>query len=147
MFYLYKILNSLLRAWDTSNVMRQNFKPYISLKCSGFFCNIEHISRSNNGVLSPALLKDVDNYSSYEGIDFQLFLSGIPTGDIYLILHDLLSQELKNNKHNSDFSFFYKRHNFYLFPFHKIFQLATKLRGNALSLIQSQYTKKKRNPE
>ena len=127
--------------------MRQNFKPYISLKCSGFFCNIEHISRSNNGVLSPALLKDVDNYSSYEGIDFQLFLSGIPSGDLYLILHDLLSQELKNNKHNSDFSFFYKRHNFYLFQYHKNFRVATKLRGNALSLIQSQYAKKKRNPE
>lgn len=41
-----------------SKTMRQNFKPYISLKCSGFFCNIEPISRSNNGILSPALLND-----------------------------------------------------------------------------------------
>ncbi|MGN6195285.1 MAG: hypothetical protein ACTHOB_10125, partial [Ginsengibacter sp.] len=91
--------------------------------------------------------KDVDNYSSYEGIDFQLFLSRIPIEDVYTILRNLLSHELKNNKRNSDFSFFYKRHNFYLFQYHKNFQLATKLRGNALSLIQSQYAKKKRNPE
>lgn len=127
--------------------MRQKNYSYNSLKCSGFFLRKEHISRSNYGVLSPALLKDIHNYSSYKRIDCNLLLSRTPTGHLYRILPNLLSQELKNNKRNSDFSLFYKRHNFYLFQYHKNFQLATKLRGNALSLIQSQYAKKKRNPE
>jgi len=74
-------------------------------------------------------------------------LTRIPKRKLDLILHYPLLLEIKYSKRNPGSSFFYKRHQFFLFQYHKNFQLANKLIGSALSLIQSQYAKKKRNPE
>jgi hypothetical protein len=91
--------------------------------------------------MSPALISAFVKEKNF------LSLARIPKRKLNLILHYLLLQEIKNIKHNSGSSFFYKRHRFILFQYHKNFQLASKVRGSALSLIQSQYAKKKRNPE
>jgi hypothetical protein len=127
--------------------MRQKNNSHNSLKCSGFSLNEGHISRSNFRVISPALLKDFSNSSTHLGKGFKTSIKGIPKRNLDCILHYLLLQQIKNSKHSFSSSFSCKRHHFFLFQYHKNFQLAGRLRGNALSLIQSQYAKKKRNPE
>jgi hypothetical protein len=73
-------------------------------------------------------------------------LTGMPKRNLDFILHYLLLQQIKNSKLPSS-SFPYGRHRFFLFQYHKNFQLVKRLRGYELSLIQSHYAKKKRNPE
>jgi hypothetical protein len=130
--------------------MRQNFKPYTSLKCRGFFCNIEPISRSNYGVLSPALLNDhvsnsIANLSATTGSSPSL--SHIPKRSLHHILHYLTLELIKKSKQPSSSSFSQKRHRYFLFQYHKNFQLICRLKGNALCLLQTQYAKKPKNPE
>jgi hypothetical protein len=75
-------------------------------------------------------------------------LTGMPKRNLDSILHYLLLQQIENSKLSSSASSFsYKRNRYFLFQYHKNFQLARKLKGNPLSLLQSQYAKKKRNPE
>lgn len=111
------------------------FKSGCSLYYRGIF------SGSANGKMSAALIYASDKEKSSPS------LTGIPKRNLDFILHYLLLQQIISSKHSSGSLFSYKRHRFFLFQYHKNFQLARKLKGNALSLIQSQYAKKKRNPE
>lgn len=121
--------------------MRQKETTYNLFKSGRLFYYRGIFSGSVNEKMSTALISVF-----YKNKNF-LSLTGIPKRKLNLILHYLLLQEIKNIKHNSGSSFFYKRHRFILFQYHNNFQLASKVRGSALSLIQSQYAKKKRNPE
>jgi len=127
--------------------MRQKNHLYNSLKCSGFLCNIGPISRSNDGVLSPALLNDFSRYSDGKGTDWHPSLLDIPKRNLDFILHYLLLQQINNSKLPSSSSFSYRCHRYFLFQYHKNFQLVRRLKGTALCLLKTQYAKKKRNPE
>ena len=74
-------------------------------------------------------------------------LTGIPTCSLHSILHYLVIQQIKANKQpTSNASFPQRRHPSFLFQYHKNFQLVSRLRGNALALLQTQYAKKPKNP-
>jgi hypothetical protein len=131
--------------------MGQIIKSYNSLKCSGLFCNWEHISRSDYGVVSPALLNESNPpYSTYT-ISVREnnlpSLTGIPKRSLHHILHYLVLQQIKKSKQpTSHSSFSHKRHTHFLFQYHKNFQLVSRLKGTALCLLQTQYAKKPKNP-
>lgn len=75
-------------------------------------------------------------------------LTSIPKRSLHRILHYLLLQQIKNSKQPaSHSSFSYKRHPYFLFQYHKNFQLISRLKGTALCLLQTQYAKKPKNPE
>ena len=74
-------------------------------------------------------------------------LSGIPKRSLHAVLHYLLLEQIKNSKHpSSTYSFPQKRHRYFLFQYHKNFQLINRLKGSALCLLQTQYAKKPKNP-
>lgn len=75
-------------------------------------------------------------------------LTGIPKRNLHLILHYLALELIKKSKQpSSSSSFSQKRHRYFLFQYHKNFQLVSRLKGTALCLLQTQYAKKPRNPE
>ena len=74
-------------------------------------------------------------------------LSHIPKRSLHFILHYLLLQQIKNSKQPSSSSFSYKRHPYFLFQYHKNFQLISRLKGSALCLLQTKYAQKPKNPE
>jgi hypothetical protein len=131
--------------------MRQKIKSYNSLKCSGSFFKEEHISRSDYRVQSPALLNDSTskNTTNLSAVaDVSPSLTGIPKRNLHFILHYLALEFIKKSKQpSSSCSFSQKRHRYFLFQYHKNFQLVSRLKGTALCLLQTQYAKKKRNPE
>src|SRR6185312_4647538 len=121
--------------------MRKKGATYKFFKGGCSFYHRGIFSGSVNGKMSPALI-------SASGKEKNLpSLTGIPKKNLDFILHYLLLQQINNSKLPSASSFSYRRHRYFLFQYHKNFQLIRRLRGNALSLIQSQYAKKKRNPE
>jgi hypothetical protein len=130
--------------------MRQKIKSYTSLKCSGFFFKEEHISRSDYRVLSPALLNTSNSdFTANPPVSKENLpsLTGIPKRSLHAILHYLLLQEIKKSKLASSLSSFpQKRHRYFLFQYHKNFQLVRRLKGSALCLLQTQYAKKPKNP-
>jgi predicted metal-dependent RNase len=74
-------------------------------------------------------------------------LTGIPKRNLHFILHYLTLELIKKSKQPSYSSFSQKRHRYFLFQYHKNFQLICRLKGNALCLLQTQYAKKPKNPE
>ena len=75
-------------------------------------------------------------------------LTCIPKRNLDFILHYLLLQQIKNSKRpSSASSFSQKRHPYFLFQYHKNFQLKSRLKGAALCLLQTQFAKKPKNPE
>jgi hypothetical protein len=74
-------------------------------------------------------------------------LTGIPKRNLDTILHYLLSQKIHHDKHpHLPLPFYHKRHPYFLFQYHKSFRLVSRLKGSALSLLQTQYAKKPKNP-
>jgi hypothetical protein len=74
-------------------------------------------------------------------------LTGIPKRSLHAILHYLLLEEIKKSKRpSSPSSFPQKRHRYFLFQYHKNFQLVHRLKGSALCLLQTQFAKKPKNP-
>ena len=130
--------------------MRQKIKTYTSLKCSGFFLNKEPISRSDYEVQGPALLNTSNShFTTNSSVSKQALpsLTGIPKRSLHSILHCLLLEQIKKSKRPSSTSSFpQKRHGYFLFQYHKNFQLVRRLKGSALCLLQAQYAKKPKNP-
>ena len=74
-------------------------------------------------------------------------LTHIPKRSLHSILHYLLLAEIKKSKQPSPpSSFSQKRHQYFLFQYHKNFRLVHRLKGSALCLLQTQYAKKPKNP-
>ncbi len=75
-------------------------------------------------------------------------LTCIPKRDLDFILHYLTLELIKKRKqplYRTSFS--YRRHRYFLFQYHKNFQLVNRLKGNALSLLKTKYAIKPKNPE
>ena len=124
--------------------MRHKIKLYNSLKCSGSFLNDGHISRSDYRVSSTALL----NNSTVPTISNTPCVSNIPQRDLHFILRylsaDWLEKITGSNIQTLPSSM---RHRYFLFQYHKNFQLVRRLKGSALCLLQTKYAIKPKNPE
>jgi hypothetical protein len=78
---------------------------------------------------------------------YQPSLTGIPKRNLNAILHYLTLQKIHHDKHPYlPLPFYHKRHPHFLFQYHKSFRLVSRLKGSALSLLQTQYAKKPKNP-
>jgi hypothetical protein len=74
-------------------------------------------------------------------------LTHIPKRSLHSILHYLLLDEIKKSKQPSPPSYLsQKRHQYFLFQYHKNFQLVRRLKGSALCLLLTQFAKKPKNP-
>jgi hypothetical protein len=74
-------------------------------------------------------------------------LTGIPKRSLDFILHYLFLQRMQQSKNPSLPSTFNGvRHPHYLFQYYKNFRIVNRLKGSALSLLQTQYAKKPKNP-
>jgi hypothetical protein len=74
-------------------------------------------------------------------------ITDIPKRSLHFILHYLLLQQIKKSKQPvPQSSFSPKRHRYFLFQYHKNFQLVSRLKGPALALLKTQYAKKPKNP-
>ena len=127
--------------------MRQKIKSYNSLKCSGFVFKKGHISRSKYRVQSPAFLNEPFSKSPLKlgaGENEYPSLLYIPKRNLHFILFYLNREFIKKSKQPS-FSL-PKRHRYFLFQYHKNFQLTSRLKGHALCLLKTQYAKKPKNP-
>lgn len=74
-------------------------------------------------------------------------LAGIPKPALHTILHNLLMQQI--HAAASHPGLIYKvcrRHRFTLFQYYKNYRLLSRLKGSALSLLQTQFAKKPKNP-
>jgi hypothetical protein len=75
-------------------------------------------------------------------------LTDIPKRSLDYILHYLILQKIHHDKHpHLPLPFYKQRHPYFLFQYYKNFKLISRLKGSALSLLQTQYAKKPRNPE
>jgi len=130
--------------------MRQKIKSYTSLKCSGFFLKKGPISRSNYGVLSPALLNDPASkliVHSLARMKKSPSLTCIHTRSRHFILHYLFMQQIKAKKSGEPITTFPNgRHPYFLFTYYKSFQLISRLKGAALCLVKTKYAIKPKNP-
>lgn len=75
-----------------------------------------------------------------------LEVPAIPSSSYHKILHYLVLQRAQKNKTGSPSSFGNTRHLNFIFQYHKNFQLVSRLKGNALALLQTQFIKKPKNP-
>lgn len=105
----------------------------------------EVFSGLGNQKMRPAL----NSYPSISAIKKDsTSLIDIPKQRLHFILHYLLLQQLKNSKVTSSASSFsYRRHRYFLYQYHKNFQLVNRLKGNALCLLKTKYAIKPKNPE
>jgi hypothetical protein len=75
-------------------------------------------------------------------------LTGIAKSNLDRILHYLFLQKIHHDKNPYlPLPFYQNRHPYFLFQYHKNFQLINRLKGRALSMLKKQYAKKPRNPE
>ena len=77
----------------------------------------------------------------------ELSLTHIPKRSLDDILHYLVLQKIQQEQHRELPTPFYReRHRFFLFQYHKNFNLVQRLKGSALCLLQTQFAKKPKNP-
>jgi hypothetical protein len=131
--------------------MRQKDTTYNFFKSGRSFYYRDIFSGSFNEKMSPALSPYYSRYvpvSSSRVIETNSpSLTCIPKRSLDSIIHYLLLQEIKKSKLPSyPSSFPQKRHRYFLFQYHKNFQLINRLKGSALCLLQTQFTKKPKNP-
>jgi hypothetical protein len=75
-------------------------------------------------------------------------ITNIPKRNLDSILHYLFLQKIYYDKHpHIPGPFYSRRHPYFLFQYHKNFQLMSRLKGSALCLLKTKYATKKRNPE
>ena len=130
--------------------MRQKDNSYNSLECSGLFCNWEHISRSDYGVLSPALLNDpVSKLFVLSSIRMKRCpsLKYFCRRNHHFILFNLFLQRVKFKEPGGPITFANLCHHYFLIINCKCFQLISRLKGSALCNIKTRFSTKKRNPE
>ncbi|MGN6615113.1 MAG: hypothetical protein ACTHKC_08725 [Candidatus Nitrosocosmicus sp.] len=130
--------------------MRQKDNSYNSLECSGLFCNWEHISRSDYGVLSPALLKDpVPNLFVHSSTRMKTcpLLKYISKPNCHFILSSRFLQRIKYKQTGVPITFVNRCHHYFSITNCKCFQIINRLRGSALCNVKTRFSTKKRNPE
>ena len=127
-FHIYYLQQSLLNIWTLLLLLLFGI---VTFQAFFFHSSLFFLA------LPPALKKD-DEPS----------LTCMHKRNLHFILHYLTLKLIKKSKQpSSSSSFSQKRHRYFLFQYHKNFQLVVRLKGDALSLLQTQYAKKKRNPE
>ena len=74
-------------------------------------------------------------------------LTGIPNRSLHFIFHYLTPELIKLGKQpSSQSSLSYWRNRYFLFSCQKNFQMVRRLKSSALCLLQTQYSKKPKNP-
>jgi hypothetical protein len=148
--YLYKVLDSFSEREMFAMAMRQENNSYNSLECSGLFCNWEHISRSDYGVLSPALLTDpVPKFFVHSSVIMNRHpsLKYFCKCSRHFILNHLFLQRVKYREAGGPITVGNRYHHYCLITNRKCFQIVSRLKGSALCNIKTRFSTKKRNPE